>query len=55
MQGSILIAVVQVEPSISDVNSLLDQLNKTGNLSEFCKQVRLKFKQKVLGQNDLTI
>ena len=44
---SILI-VVQMEPSISGVQVLLDQLNHNGNLKEFCKLLRLKFKHYVI-------
>ena len=39
--------VVQIEPSLSGVQVLLDQLNQTGNLKEFCKSLRLKFKDQL--------
>lgn len=38
-------AVVSIEPHVSGVRALLNDLNKTGNFSQFCKAVRSKFKQ----------
>ncbi|OQS01074.1 hypothetical protein THRCLA_05777 [Thraustotheca clavata] len=34
-------------PEVSDVNELLDQLNKTGNISTFVRAMRLRFKNLV--------
>ena len=37
--------VVSMEPHVSGVRALLNDLNKTGKFSQFCKAVRSKFKQ----------
>lgn len=42
------LVVLQMEPSISGVQALLNQLNHSGNLKEFCKLLRLKFKHHVI-------
>ena len=36
---------MQVEPTIPGLRELLNNLNKTGNFTEFCKVVRQKFKE----------
>lgn len=44
--------VVQMEPTLSGVQALLNLLNQTSNLKEFCKLLRLKFKHHISAQQN---
>ena len=43
-----VITVIQLSPEVPGINVLLNTLNHNKNLMEFCKHVRLKFKEHVL-------
>ena len=47
---SLLHAVMNMDPVIHGVRPLIDELNESGNFSQFCKKVRQKFQELAIKQ-----
>lgn len=43
----LVLLVVSLEPAVHGVRVLLNELNRTQNLTQFCKEIRKKFKESV--------
>ena len=42
-----IVLVVSLDPAVHGVRVLLNELNRTHNFSQFCKEIRKKFKESI--------